>query len=75
MTKDKKVVKSTAKKAEPKVFPKAVVKNSTEIDDLFSTLSSAKKVKNGSTEVTVTAKDTVKKTEKKKKERSKDGKV
>ena len=73
MTKDKKVVKSTAKKAEPKVVPKPVVKDSTEIDDLFSTLSSAKKAKNGFTEVTMTAKDAVKKTEKKKKkERSKD---
>lgn len=72
MTKDKKVVKSTTKKAEPKVVPKPLLKDSTEIDDLFSALSSAKKVKTGSTEATVTAKDTIKNPEKKKKEISKD---
>lgn len=42
MTQAKKVA---SKKPEPKAAPKATVKDSTEIDDLFLTLSSAKKAK------------------------------
>lgn len=69
----KKVVTSTspskAKKTDPKVVPK--VKDSTEIDDLFSALSSAKKAKTEPAE----EKHTVKKSEKtQQKERSKDAK-
>lgn len=44
MSQAKKVVKASApKKAEPKPLNRAAVKDSTEIDDLFSLLSSAKK--------------------------------
>lgn len=65
----KKVVKSSSAKAEPKIVPKAVLKDSTEIDDLFSALSSAKKAKTlpTATEVAPTEKDTIKKSGKTKK--------
>jgi hypothetical protein len=65
----KKVVKSSSAKAEPKIVPKAVLKDSTEIDDLFSALSSAKKAKTlpTATEVSPIEKDTVKKSGKTKK--------
>lgn len=71
MTKAKKVVKAAAtKKTEPKTVPITVVKDSTEIDDLFSVLASAKKAKTEPTPA-VTADHTTTK-EKQKKNRSKD---
>lgn len=65
MTQTKKVA---SKKPEPKAAPKVVVKDSTEIDDLFSTLSSAKKAKTES--IAVASEDAVTKDKKEKKKKN-----